>query len=178
MKTFDLTGQAIAITGASSGFGHHFAGLLAHAGAKVLLGARREEKLAQRVQDIEAAGGVALAKPLDVTKKDSIERFLEAGFAAFGKIDVLINNAGVESGAKTPSRSGKDHHPAVVIGIYRVKRCVEGFDELQRQCIQLVGSIECQPSHALSWRVDKNSITGSCHTPALDQPHGSHQTSL
>ena len=50
--TFDLSGKVAAITGAPSGFGHHFAGVLAAAGAKVLLGARREEKLAERVAEI------------------------------------------------------------------------------------------------------------------------------
>ena len=70
--SFDLTGKVIAITGASSGFGHHFAGVLASAGATVVLGARREEKLQARVRAIIANGGKALAVPLDVLNKNSI----------------------------------------------------------------------------------------------------------
>ena len=63
---YDLNGKVIAITGASSGFGHHFAGVLAAAGATVVLGARREEKLEERVAEIQASGGTALACRLDV----------------------------------------------------------------------------------------------------------------
>jgi len=100
---YDLNGKVIAITGASSGFGHHFAGVLAAAGATVLLGARREEKLAQRVREIEDAGGKALACRLDVLDKSSIEEFIDRAFETFGRLDVLINNAGVEAGAKTYS---------------------------------------------------------------------------
>jgi len=98
---FNLDGKVIAITGASSGFGHHFAGVLAAAGATVLLGARREEKLAERVSEIEAGGGTALACRLDVRDKDSIAAFIDTAFEKFGRLDVLINNAGVEAGAKT-----------------------------------------------------------------------------
>lgn len=98
---FDLSGHVVAITGASSGFGHHFAGVLAAAGAKVVLGARRTDKLAERVDEIVAAGGDALAVALDVREKDSIGTFLDAAFENYGRLDCVINNAGVEAGAKT-----------------------------------------------------------------------------
>ena len=101
MQTFDLTGKHILITGASSGFGHHFAGVLAEQGAKVSLGARRVEKLEARVAEINAAGGQAFAAPLDVTLGESAKAFLSAAEAHHGPADVLINNAGVEAGAKT-----------------------------------------------------------------------------
>ena len=101
MNRFDLGGKHVAITGASSGFGHHFAGTLAEAGAKVSLGARREDKLAARVAEIEAAGGQAVSMALDVTDAGSVDAFLNDPETAHGPIDVLINNAGVESGAKT-----------------------------------------------------------------------------
>lgn len=98
---FDLNGKVIAITGASSGFGHHFAGVLAEHGATVLLGARREEKLAERVAEITASGGHAQAVRLDVTDTESIHGFIDFAFAEHGHLDVIINNAGVEAGAKT-----------------------------------------------------------------------------
>jgi NAD(P)-dependent dehydrogenase (short-subunit alcohol dehydrogenase family) len=100
-NSFDLSGKVIAITGASSGFGHHFAGVLAKAGATVVLGARREEKLQQRVNEIEADGGTALACRLDVRDQASIQAFINQAFDTYGRLDVLINNAGVEAGAKT-----------------------------------------------------------------------------
>ena len=100
-QPFDMSGKHVAITGASSGFGHHFAGVLSAAGAKVSLGARRVDKLEERVAQIEAAGGSASALALDVRVKDSIAGFIDAAAAVHGPIDVLINNAGVEAGAKT-----------------------------------------------------------------------------
>ena len=103
MDLFSLKGKNIAITGASSGFGHHFAGVLAAAGANVILGARRTNKIADRVADINASGGQALGVPLDVTVPDSCADFLRQAGEAFGPVDVLVNNAGVEAGAKTYS---------------------------------------------------------------------------
>lgn len=101
MQSFRLDGQHVVITGASSGFGHHFAGVLAGAGARVTLGARRAEKVEARVAEIRDAGGEATGAPLDVRRADSINAFLDAAEAEFGPIDVVINNAGVEAGAKT-----------------------------------------------------------------------------
>ena len=111
---FDLHGKVVAITGASSGFGHHFAGVMAAAGAKVVLGARREEKLAERVAEIEGAGGTALACKLDVRDKTSIEGFIDTAFEAYGRLDVLINNAGVEAGAKTYAMIDEDDWDFVI----------------------------------------------------------------
>ena len=101
MDLFSLSGKNVAITGASSGFGHHFAGVLTGAGASVALGARRADKIAARVGQIQDAGGQAVGLSLDVRDLESCERFLADAESAFGPVDVLINNAGVESGAKT-----------------------------------------------------------------------------
>ncbi len=101
MGLFDLTGKHIAVTGASSGFGHHFAGVLAEAGARVSLGARRTERIDDRVKALRAQGREAFGAPLDVSQSSSVDGFIKAAEAAFGPIDVLINNAGVEAGAKT-----------------------------------------------------------------------------
>ncbi len=101
MQTFGLEGKHVVITGASSGFGSHFAGVLAAAGARVVLGARRVDKVESRVAEIRAAGGEAAGIPLDVRNADSIRAFLDGAEAQFGPVDVVINNAGVEAGAKT-----------------------------------------------------------------------------
>ncbi len=100
-EAFNMQGKVVAITGASSGFGHHFAGVLAAAGATVVLGARRTEKLAERVDEITRSGGTARAHALDVRDKASIEAYIDAIYSEFGQLDVLLNNAGVEAGAKT-----------------------------------------------------------------------------
>lgn len=108
MNPFDLVNKHIAVTGASSGLGHYFAGLLAANGAKVTLGARRVEKLEEKVSEIRAAGGTATALRLDVCNSDSIEAFVSAAADEHGPIDVLINNAGVEAGSKTYTMIDED----------------------------------------------------------------------
>ncbi|MCP1550296.1 MULTISPECIES: SDR family NAD(P)-dependent oxidoreductase [Methylorubrum] len=92
---FDLTGRHVLVTGASSGLGRHFAGTLARAGARLTLGARRAEALAETVAHVEAEGGQAHAVVMDVTDAGSIERALDAAEERFGPVAVLINNAGV-----------------------------------------------------------------------------------
>ncbi|HEX7037031.1 MAG TPA: SDR family oxidoreductase [Pseudomonadales bacterium] len=101
MQSFRLDGKHVVITGASSGFGSHFAGVLAEAGARVVLGARRVEKVLDRVEELKAAGYEAAGAALDVRSADSIDAFFDAAERAFGPVDVLVNNAGVEAGAKT-----------------------------------------------------------------------------
>jgi NAD(P)-dependent dehydrogenase (short-subunit alcohol dehydrogenase family) len=105
---FSLKDKNVAITGASSGFGHHFAGVLSDAGANVLLGARRTDKISARVDEINEAGGKAAGITLDVRDPESCAGFLEASEKTFGPIDVLINNAGVEAGAKTYAMIDED----------------------------------------------------------------------
>ncbi|MBD3649078.1 MAG: SDR family oxidoreductase, partial [Pseudomonadales bacterium] len=105
---FSIEDKNIIITGASSGFGHHFAGVLASAGANVVLGARRTDKIKARVDEINGGGGTALGVELDVNDGDSIQQFLRIAEDNFGPIDVLINNAGVEAGAKTYTMIDED----------------------------------------------------------------------
>ncbi|HIG44589.1 MAG: SDR family oxidoreductase [bacterium] len=114
MTPFDMTGKIVAITGASSGFGHHFAGVLAAAGASVALGARRVDKIASRVDEIQSQGGCALGLELDVNDKVSALDFLDETESKLGNIDVLINNAGVESGAKTYTMIDEDDWDYVI----------------------------------------------------------------
>ena len=114
MDTFNLEGKHIAITGASSGFGHHFAGVLSAAGGKVSLGARRTEKIQARVDEINENGGKAHGASLDVTDRDSITAFFDSAETAFGPVDVLINNAGIEAGAKTYMMIDEDDWDSVI----------------------------------------------------------------
>jgi NAD(P)-dependent dehydrogenase (short-subunit alcohol dehydrogenase family) len=74
----------------------------------VILGARRADKIADRVSEINQSGGQALGIPLDVTIPDSCANFLHQAEEAFGHVDVLINNAGVEAGAKTYAMIDED----------------------------------------------------------------------
>lgn len=87
--------KIIVITGASSGMGEASAKLLAKNGAKVVLGARREERLAEIVKDIEAAGGTAAYKVTDVTKQNDVDELVKLAQTKFGGLDVIFNNAGI-----------------------------------------------------------------------------------
>lgn len=94
-KRFDLTGRVALVTGASSGFGEHFVRVLAEAGARVVAGARREDRLHRLVDEIAAAGGTAHAVGMDVTDAASVAAAFTAAEAKFGTVDLLVNNAGV-----------------------------------------------------------------------------------
>ena len=95
LDEFLLTDRVAIVTGASSGLGVAFANALSQAGATVVLGARRTDRLAEVSAAIEAGGGRALSVPADVADPESCTALAEAAFAAFGRIDILVNNAGV-----------------------------------------------------------------------------------
>lgn len=95
LKPFSLEGKVALVTGASSGFGRHFAPLLARAGAKVVLAARRTDLIQQEADKIIAAGGEAVAVTMDVTDSASVAAALDEAEAAFGVVTVVINNAGI-----------------------------------------------------------------------------------
>jgi len=92
---FDMQGKVALVTGASSGLGVHFAKLLAERGAKVVVAARRLERLQGLVEEISAGGGEALAVELDVTSVDSISRAFDQAESTFGIVNIVSNNAGV-----------------------------------------------------------------------------------
>ncbi|WP_158796176.1 SDR family oxidoreductase [Pedobacter sp. L105] len=91
----NIKGKVVIITGASSGIGEAVAKHLASLGAILSLGARRKEKLDELVKDIKAAGGQAQAFVTDVTKREEVEALVKSTVSAFGKVDVLFNNAGL-----------------------------------------------------------------------------------
>ncbi|EKV30526.1 3-oxoacyl-[acyl-carrier protein] reductase [Caenispirillum salinarum AK4] len=102
-----LDGKVALVTGASGGLGRHFAGVLAAAGATVVLAARRTEKLAEAVEEI--GPGRAHAVPLDVTDPTSVTAAFEAAEAATGAVvDVLVNNAGLAKTAPALETSPQD----------------------------------------------------------------------
>ncbi|NOK62846.1 MAG: SDR family oxidoreductase [Chloroflexi bacterium AL-N1] len=91
----NVENKVIAITGASSGIGEATAKLLAQNGAKVVLGARRTDKLEKLVEEIHASGGTAEFKAVDVTDRADVKAFVEFAKDTFGRVDVIFNNAGV-----------------------------------------------------------------------------------
>lgn len=105
---FDLTGRVAMVTGASSGLGAGFAKALAAAGAKVVLAARRADRLAQQVAEIELAGGQAFAVAMDVTDEASTRAAFDAAEAHFGTVDTIVANAGVATEKLAMALSGAD----------------------------------------------------------------------
>ncbi len=91
----NIQGKVVLITGASSGIGETTAKVLAAQGATVVLGARRTDRLDALVAEITAAGGTAIARALDVTRRDDVQAFADHAIERFGRIDVIVNNAGV-----------------------------------------------------------------------------------
>lgn len=92
---FDLTGQAAVVTGASGGLGRHFAMMLARAGAKVAVAARRSDRLTEVTREIEAFDGRAFPVRLDVTDPKSVREAVAAAETELGAITILVNNAGI-----------------------------------------------------------------------------------
>lgn len=95
METVSNQSKVILITGASSGIGEGAARLLAAQGHRVVIGARRTDRLARLAESIEASGGAIRYRELDVTSADDVAAFARFALDAFGRVDVLVNNAGV-----------------------------------------------------------------------------------
>lgn len=91
----NIKGKVVAVTGASSGMGKAIAIELAKNGAKVILGARRTEQLEQLVEEIKSKGGEATFTKIDVKNKADLVQFVNTAVEQYGKLDVIVNNAGV-----------------------------------------------------------------------------------
>ncbi len=91
----NIQGKVVVITGASSGVGESTARLLAGNGAKVVLGARRKDRIDAVVKDITAKGGSALGFKSDVTKRGDVEALVKGAIDKHGRIDVIVNNSGI-----------------------------------------------------------------------------------
>ncbi|MBA8902923.1 SDR family oxidoreductase [Phyllobacterium sp. P30BS-XVII] len=91
----NIKGKVVAITGASSGIGEATAKVLAAAGAHVVIGARRVDRLQQLAREISEAGGTVRTRRLDVTDQSDVQGFVDFAKSEFGRLDVIINNAGV-----------------------------------------------------------------------------------
>ena len=117
---FDLAGEVALVTGASSGLGAHFAKVLAAAGAKVALAARRLDRLQANAA---AIGPRAMAVEIDVTNPSSVARAFDRAEAALGTVSILVNNAGVPSGRKFDAVSESEWRSVMAVnldGVFRV----------------------------------------------------------
>lgn len=122
-EQFSLTGRTVLITGASSGIGAHLARVASQAGARVVLAARRVDRLEQVAQDIAQAGGEVALVALDVTDRASVEAAFNSAESHFGVVDVVLNNAGIGNGQR-PLEISEDDWRAMLAtnldGVWRV----------------------------------------------------------
>jgi NADP-dependent 3-hydroxy acid dehydrogenase YdfG len=93
--TEGINDKVVVVTGASSGLGGATARLLSGHGATVVLGARRADRLQSLAKDLESRGGKALAVETDVTRREQVKALVDAAVQTYGRIDVMINNAGL-----------------------------------------------------------------------------------
>jgi NAD(P)-dependent dehydrogenase (short-subunit alcohol dehydrogenase family) len=112
-KMFRLDGKVVVITGASSGLGISFALACAEAGADLVLAARRADRLTHVCGEVRGRGGRAVAVPADVTDPAVGGRLVEAALAEFGRVDMLVNNAGA-AGAEPATRETVEHFRAIL----------------------------------------------------------------
>ena len=113
----NINGKVIVITGASSGLGEATARHLAALGASVVLGARRVDRLDALVSEITAAGGKAVAFATDVTDAAQVRALVQGGIDAFGRIDGLVNNAGLMAIAPLAETPGEEWDRMIDINI-------------------------------------------------------------
>jgi NAD(P)-dependent dehydrogenase (short-subunit alcohol dehydrogenase family) len=115
----DLKGKVVIVTGAGSGIGYETALAFARAGARVVVSDRREEPLRPLAERVEALGAEALVAPADVSRREEVEGVARAALERFGRIDVLVNNAGYALGAtieQTPERDFREMWETNVLG--------------------------------------------------------------
>ena len=93
--TKGIKNKIVVVTGASSGLGEATARLLSAQGATVVLGARRADRLQSLAKDLESRGGKALALTTDVTRREQVKALVDSAVQTYGRIDVMINNAGL-----------------------------------------------------------------------------------
>jgi clavulanate-9-aldehyde reductase len=130
---FDLSGKVVAITGASSGIGEATALLCAQSGAAVALGARRSERIDALAARIEAEGGVATAITVDVAAEEQARGFVEAAHHRLGRLDALVNNAGVMLLGPVEGADTADWRRMVEVNVLGLLYCTHAALPLMRE---------------------------------------------
>src|SRR5262245_17056802 len=126
-QRFRLDGRVAVVTGASSGMGVTFAEALAAAGARVVVAARRAERLQELAREIGRQGGEARAIPCDVSREDEVDRLVAETRAAFGTPDVLVNNAGFTTVVAAEEQSAADWRAHLDVNLTGVFLCAQRF---------------------------------------------------
>src|SRR3954470_2534145 len=114
---FDLHGKVALVTGASGGLGKHFATVLAKAGARVGLAARRVRDLQAVADEIRAAGGTASVAKLDVKERSSVEEAIHTIEGELGPISILVNNSGISIGRPLLEQTEQDWDDVIDVNL-------------------------------------------------------------
>ena len=117
LDLFRLDGRVVIVTGASSGLGVSFAQSFAEAGADLVLGARRVDRMAQTAALVEQAGGRVCTHQTDVIDPDQCQHLVDAAMAEFGRIDVLINNAGVGTAVPATRETAEEFRAVIDVNL-------------------------------------------------------------
>jgi NAD(P)-dependent dehydrogenase (short-subunit alcohol dehydrogenase family) len=164
-KLLSLDGKAALVTGASSGFGRHFAHVLAEAGAKVVLAARRLDVLKQLEAEVRGRGGQAAAVAMDVTDRASVAKAFADAETALGPITILVNNAGIPSGSffnRTTEEEWREVMSVNLDGVFRV-----GQEAARRMAANRTGGSIINTASLLGFGVIKGLSTYSATKAAV-----------
>jgi NAD(P)-dependent dehydrogenase (short-subunit alcohol dehydrogenase family) len=167
LSAFDLGGRVAVVTGGNRGLGEAFAHALAQAGATVVIAARDEERSARVVEAVRANGGRAGAVPADVGARASVERALAAILDEHGRVDVLVNNAGVcyhRPALEVPDEEWRHVFEVNVDGVWHCSQ-VFGAHMVARGAgvIANVGSMSAEIVNRPPWQPAYNASKAAVH---------------
>ena len=168
-----LNGRVVIITGASSGIGAAMAREYSKMGARVVLGARNEAKLAQLAQEIDSEGGKAIYLVTDVTKEEDCRRLVERAVEEFGGVDVMICNAGISMRALFDDVDMSVLHRVMDVNFWGTAYCAKyALPYLQASKGSLVGISSVAGLHGLPGRTgysaSKFAMTGLLETIRIE----------
>jgi NAD(P)-dependent dehydrogenase (short-subunit alcohol dehydrogenase family) len=132
-QLFDLTGRVAIITGGSIGLGRQMAEGLAEMGANIVLCARKQERCHQAAEELQQLGVKAIALACDVKSPASIQEVVDATLSQFGKIDVLINNAGISWGAPVEEMRLEDWNKVIETNLTGTFLCAQAVGKVMIQ---------------------------------------------